>query len=132
MKYLTAHDLVMLNQEALAGEGQKYKGIEFHAGLSVVAKEPKAIYFGHELYPTIWLKAAFILQKTTKKHIFVDGNKRTALLATAFFLYENGYHWEQDNKQDLVMEATLLPDNKSEMKHIAEVLKENCILIESE
>lgn len=91
MKYLTPNDLVQANKIALNGENQSFAGLQYREGLSLkglslICEQPQLVVFGQELYPSIWLKAAFIMQKITKKHIFVDGNKRTALLATLLFL----------------------------------------------
>lgn len=71
------------------------------------------------------------MQKITKKHIFGDGNKRTALLATVFFLYENGYKWQrsQKDKADLVLMVTKLDDSKEAMNFLADVLSKECIAI---
>lgn len=85
MKYLTKTDLIHLNKRLLEIANKEYMGVQYPEGLDIVIKQPQQILFGRELYPTIWLKAAFILQKITKKHIFADGNKRTSYYATAFF-----------------------------------------------
>lgn len=83
------------------------------------------VVFGHTLYPTIWLKAAYIMQKITKKHIFVDGNKRTAFLATLLFLKKNGYetHLTADEGEALIIQVTLANDSEDEMMKISKVLK---------
>jgi len=47
--------------------------------------------FGYEPFPDIITKASALLHSIITFHPFVDGNKRTALLATFFFLYFNGY-----------------------------------------
>lgn len=78
MIYLTEIEIIEVNRYVLTGVGQTYQGIQYPAGLSLVVEQPKMVVFGHTLYPTIWLKAAYLMQKITKKYIFVDGNKRTA------------------------------------------------------
>ena len=47
--------------------------------------------FGYEPYPDIITKASALLHSIVSFHPFMDGNKRTALLATFFFLHFNGY-----------------------------------------
>jgi len=88
--------------------------------------------FDHELYPSIWLKAAFILQKITKKHIFADGNKRTAYVATKLFLKKNGYHLKMTKQEGIVLmlDVTTKDDTEKEMIKVAEVLKKHCSVIE--
>ncbi|WP_297815984.1 type II toxin-antitoxin system death-on-curing family toxin [uncultured Lactobacillus sp.] len=82
--------------------------------MSMITQQPKRVLFGHELYPNIWLKGAFILQKITKKHIFADGNKRTAYVATKLFLKKNDYHFELSKKEGIIMmlEVTTKEDNE--------------------
>ena len=86
MIYLTKEEIIMVNHQVLTRTGQKYMGIQYPEGLSVIVEQPQMTVFNRELYPSIWLKAAYIVQKITKKHIFIDGNKRTAYLCLLLFL----------------------------------------------
>ncbi|WZL15288.1 MAG: type II toxin-antitoxin system death-on-curing family toxin [Lactobacillus kefiranofaciens] len=106
-----------------AGKGSI--GIQYTEGIDIIVKQPKQVLFGHELYPTIWLKAAFILQKITKKHIFADGNKRTALVATTFFLTKNGYqvNFTKDEGLKFILFVTNSDDTEEVMKFVADWLK---------
>ncbi len=52
---------------------------------SAVAR-PQTTVGGQDAYPTIWLKAAALLQSIVNNHALVDGNKRLGWLATAVFL----------------------------------------------
>lgn len=126
MIYLDKEDYIKLNKIAVINENETYLGVQYPEGLDVLA-QVEAEYFGKELYPTIWLKAAFIMQKITKKHIFADGNKRTALLAAITFLKLNGYNWlkEAEIKNDLVIHATVNEDTEEEMQYIASVLEKH-------
>ena len=91
INYLSKADLIYLNQQAVtAVKGSTY-GVLSDSSLEMIIEQPQQIVFGQELYPTIWLKAAFILQKIAKKHAFRDGNKRTAIMASLVFLAINGY-----------------------------------------
>ena len=47
--------------------------------------------YGYEPYPDAITKASALLHSIVTFHPFMDGNKRTALLATFFFLHFNGY-----------------------------------------
>jgi death-on-curing protein len=55
---------------------------------SAVAR-PQTSIGGDDAYPTIWLKAAALLQSIVDNHALVDGNKRLGWLATAVFLEIN-------------------------------------------
>ncbi|MBW7986650.1 type II toxin-antitoxin system death-on-curing family toxin [Lactobacillus helveticus] len=125
MIYLTKTDLIHLNQRLLEKAGKGIIGVQYPEGLDIVAQQPQQILFGRELYPTLWLKAAFILQKITKKHIFADGNKRTSYYAAAFFLQENGYHLKADKDDALkfILYITNSEDSEDNMRFAADWLK---------
>ena len=61
------------------------------AGLlgSAVAR-PQTSVGGDDVYPTVWSKAAALLQSIVANHALIDGNKRLGWLATAVFLEING------------------------------------------
>lgn len=71
---------------------------------SIVVK-PSAQFDGRELYPGIFQKAAVLLEAIANYHVFVDGNKRTAFTAAAYFLHINGYELVATNK---AVEKTVL------------------------
>ena len=50
--------------------------------------------FGEELYPSASEKAAALMRSIVADHPFVDGNKRTAVLATLTFLELNGSYFQ--------------------------------------
>jgi death on curing protein len=60
------------------------------AGLlgSAVAR-PQTTLGGEDAYPTVWSKAAALLQSIVNNHALVDGNKRLGWVATAVFLEIN-------------------------------------------
>ena len=43
------------------------------------------------MYDNIFLKASCILEGIIRWHPFADGNKRTSLVATIFYLNQNGH-----------------------------------------
>ncbi|HEX6328835.1 MAG TPA: Fic family protein [Jiangellaceae bacterium] len=55
---------------------------------SAVAR-PQTTIGGDDTYPTIWMKAAALLQSIVDNHALIDGNKRLGWLATAVFLEIN-------------------------------------------
>lgn len=129
MIYLTKTDLVHLNRRLLKIAEKKDLGVQYPEGLDIIVNQPQQVLFGRELYPTLWLKAAFILQKVTKKHIFSDGNKRTSYYATAFFLQENGYHLKAAKEDALkfILYMTNSDDSEKNMLFAADWLKQHCI-----
>ncbi|WP_338087584.1 type II toxin-antitoxin system death-on-curing family toxin [Levilactobacillus namurensis] len=99
-----------------------------HKDLDVVINQPQQVLFGRELYPNIWIKAAFIIQKITKKHIFVDGNKRTAFFSGVTFLAINrkNLNYTDDEAVTLILDVTTSPDTDDVMVSLAEWLKAHC------
>ena len=90
MIYLDASDILLINR-TLTGEG-----LVHDSGLIESAcARPGASAFGEDAYPSIWEKAAALLQSLACNHGFVDGNKRTAWVAMATFLTLNGRSLEE-------------------------------------
>lgn len=83
---------------------------------------------GRELYPNIWIKTAYIIQRIAKKHIFLDGNKRTAIIAGLTFLELNGYELDftADEGEKIMLGVTNSPDTEEVMVSLAEWLKKHC------
>ena len=73
--------------------------------LQAIIVKPSAQFGGNELYPSIFKKAAVLLEAIANYHVFVDGNKRTAFMAAAYFLHINGYELVATNK---AVEKTVL------------------------
>ena len=57
-----------------------------------IIDKPRQEFGGQEIYTTIYDKAACLLEAFCREHIFVDGNKRTAVLAMFTFLTFNNYN----------------------------------------
>jgi len=67
------------------------KGIINHSNLESVVERPNLQVNGEYIYKDVFSKAASILEGMIRWHPFADGNKRTALLATLYFLKLEGY-----------------------------------------
>lgn len=128
-RYLSASDLIYVNKRVLEFTGEKQEVIQYPEGLSVIIEQPQMVLFGHELYPSLWLKAAFVLKKSTKKHIFTDGNKRTAYVVTKLFLKLNGYSLKVSKSQGiaLMLSVTTSTDSSEIMQKVATFLQQNSV-----
>ncbi len=92
MQYLTVDDALDINAEILGGTAAlRELGL-----LESALARPQASAFGQDAYPTIHEKAGALLHSLVLNHPFVDGNKRTATIATTIFLEVNGLRvtWE--------------------------------------
>ena len=127
MRYLTKKQIIRINKRVIENAGIGSIGILDYGGLDSIVESPKQAFFGRDAYPTVWLKAAYYLQKIAKKHVFADGNKRTALEATSIFLLLNGYDLKVDGIGHFVLKVTNAPDTEHMMIEIAVYLKKHAI-----
>lgn len=98
MKYLSIDEVLAIHHELIREFGGSPSIRDF--GLLYAATErPKATFSGKDLYPTLFHKAASLLHSLIFSHPFIDGNKRTAFVATARFLLINGYNLKVSQKE---------------------------------
>ena len=90
MKRISVPDLVWLNA-AVVGQTGGVTGILDAGALEAAVARPDAGYGGRQLFPTSFDRAAALMESGIQRHPFVDGNKRTGLLAGAALLYLAGY-----------------------------------------
>ena len=97
---------------------------EFNDNLiNICVKRPQTAIFGKKIYPQILQKGAVLMQSIIIFHPFIDGNKRTALISTSFYLHWNGYHFTiPDDADDFTIEVA---KGKKEVNEITSWLKKN-------
>ncbi|MDP9185308.1 MAG: type II toxin-antitoxin system death-on-curing family toxin, partial [Actinomycetota bacterium] len=78
---------------------------------------------GGDTYPTVHHKAAALFHSLTRNHAFINGNKRTAVLAAATFLKLNGYRLLLSDS-DMIMLATDTAEGALDVPDIAKRLVE--------
>jgi death on curing protein len=59
-------------------------------------ERPKTSIGGQEMFPTLFLKAAAVIESIARNHPFIDGNKRTSYLVGMELLAINGYLLEPE------------------------------------
>lgn len=96
--YLGAEDLLVIHALLIDEIGGSH-GVRDTNLLASIAERPKAGFAGRELYPDVLLKAAALAEAVATFHAFVDGNKRTGLVAMARFLDMNGYQLSATDKE---------------------------------
>lgn len=101
LRILSAVDLHNINEEVT----HRPSMIRDHQVLRASVKRPYIILFGEEQFPTLIDKAAASMYSIAAHHVFVDGNKRTAVRATQIFLEANGFRvsWKEDEVRDFVL-----------------------------
>jgi len=101
--YLTASDLYNLNVEVTDGN-TLVRDLNL---LNSAATRPKLVLFGEAQFPTLLDKAAATLHSLAYHHLFIDGNKRTAVRAVTYFFALNGYGitWQYETEYPFVLEV---------------------------
>ncbi|MAU13453.1 MAG: type II toxin-antitoxin system death-on-curing family toxin [Anaerolineaceae bacterium] len=101
--YLTVNDLYNINEQVV-------KGIPFvrdYYLLQSAARRPRIRIFGQPQFPTLLDKAAALLHSLAYRHLFTDGNKRTAARAVSLFLEHNGIQptWKERDLADFLLKV---------------------------
>jgi death on curing protein len=90
MKWLKLDDLELIHMQIIDASGGS-QGVRDRGRLESALASMRQEVFDEELYPTIFEKAAVLLRGVIADHPFVDGNKRTGMMAALIFLNLNGY-----------------------------------------
>ena len=94
--YLSAQQVLFIHARLIAETGGAH-GVRDLALLESAVARPAAIFGGADLYPSLYEKAAALMESLALNHPFVDGNKRTAITAASLFLLRNGQRIVADN-----------------------------------
>lgn len=92
-RYLSVQEIIVINTEAVRRFGGTY-GIRDAGALEAAVGRPQTGY-----YKDIVEEAAALFESLSQNHPFIDGNKRTAITATAVFLMTNGYKLSFDESE---------------------------------
>lgn len=90
MYYLSAADILAVHDRVIEETGGSL-GVRDPRLLLSIAERPKTSFGGTEQFPDVFTKAAAYLESIVTYHVFIDGNKRTALTVTGVFLALNGH-----------------------------------------
>ena len=92
MRYLKAEEIIFFNESTLKRKiPNEIVGVREPGALEMLVNAPKEVLHGQELYPTIFDKAAILMINIATKHVFHNGNKRTAFISLEIFMELNGY-----------------------------------------
>ncbi|ACZ29292.1 death-on-curing family protein [Xylanimonas cellulosilytica DSM 15894] len=98
MKRLTQGLVLALHQQMLAAHGGS-EGVRDESLLDAALEAPYAAFAGREFFPTIEEKAARLGFGIVANHPFVDGNKRTGIMALLVLLDLNGVTVSTNNAE---------------------------------
>ena len=123
--YLTPEQVLFLHSRLIEETGGMH-GIRDLSMLLSALGRPQASFDDYDLYPEIFTKAAALMDSLIRNHPFIDGNKRTAIAASAVFLLYNGYQLIVENS---IMVAFTLDCAQSKVPFdlIVEWFSKNCV-----
>ncbi|MFC8142278.1 type II toxin-antitoxin system death-on-curing family toxin [Streptomyces paradoxus] len=116
-RYLTVDEVTAIAEIAFGGRPPEARAPGL---LASAVHRPRARMFGTAAYDDLYEQAAALLHALAANHPLVDGNKRTAWLATATFLALNGVDLagaDQDTAYALVVDVA--SGTEAEVERIA-------------
>jgi death on curing protein len=101
-------EIVKYFHSILINEFGGSNGIRDLNALKAAIQRPYSTFDGKDLYPTIYDKAAALVESLVKNHAFIDGNKRIGYVMLRFFLIESGYDLSasQTDKYNFIIEIS--------------------------
>jgi death-on-curing protein len=117
MYYLEATEITTIHDQIIDATGGSL-GIRESELLESIATKPQASFAGHELYPSLFAKAAALYEALCNYHVFIDGNKRTSAIAMYRFLAINGYELVATN-QELEIYTLSIANSHPDLANVA-------------
>lgn len=91
MKNLTPEELIKIHRR-VQDRFKTTPGIKNESLVGAIVARPDLVLHGETCFADIYSKAACLME-TMRWHAFIDGNKRSLLLATQYYLKINGYRF---------------------------------------
>ncbi|MDP3948650.1 MAG: type II toxin-antitoxin system death-on-curing family toxin [bacterium] len=123
VKYLSAEEILIIHSEIIDKTGGLH-GLRDAGLLASTMERPKTSFGGNEIFKTVFEKAATYFESLAMYHVFLDGNKRTAIVASARFLYINNFELTATNREVENFVLKIIKE-KLEIKEIAVWLKKH-------
>lgn len=125
IKFLDEPTVLFFHKDQISRYGG-IDGIRDKGLLESALAQPEASFGGEYVHQSIFHMAAAYGFHICKNHPFLDGNKRTALVAMYMFLYANGYKIVASNKLLYATIIELASGNLSK-DELTTFLKENTV-----
>jgi death-on-curing protein len=91
LNWISSFELLVIHEKVIEETGGN-KGVLNFGNLKASVSRPFAAFGEQELFPDLAAKVAAQIHAISSYHPFVDGNKRTALVAADVCLRLNGYY----------------------------------------
>ena len=120
MWYVTFEEVLRINENIL-GTTPEVRDIGL---LASAVGRPQLVVFGTDPYPTLSAKAAALMESICLNHAFIQGNKRTAVIAAIHMLNWNGYDLLVD-QMELVNATMSVVEHHWDQQKLAEWIEEH-------
>jgi len=121
INFLGLDEILAIHYDQINRYGGSHGVRDLDLLISAVSR-PQATFGGLDLYPDLFSKAAALIHSLVLNHPFIDGNKRTAVVATARVLFINNIIVKMSKKE--LIDLPLKIDSKIlTMEQIASWLK---------
>ena len=128
-KKLNVEEILQIHDTMLSIYGGE-NGVRDANLLESVCVAPHQSFGGVDLYPTIFDKAAKYLVDFSRYQVFLDGNKRTGVLAMWQELILNGYNLNKDFTNEMIYGLTMdIANNRiTDLEVVSKILREHSCL----
>ncbi len=125
--YLSEAEVITINEEMVSRFGGLHGVRDLTLLQSAIGRPQMSVGF-QDAYKSIFDKAAALLHSIINNHPFLDGNKRTSLLAAITFLEKN--RWGVEFKRKEAVKFTRKAHNEDYMvEQISQWLKDHSVKI---
>ena len=121
--FLKLEEVIAIHHDQIKRYGGSHGIRDLNLLISAISR-PQASFAGEDLYSDLFDKAAAFIHSLILNHPFLDGNKRTAIVSGARFLYVNCYLFNAGNSE-LVVAALKIESKKWDISKISSWLKKN-------
>lgn len=125
LHHVDIEDAIVVHKKIILRAGTQ-AGVRDFALLHSAVERPKATFAGQDICPTLWAKAAALLQSLCMNHPFTDGNKRISWTITHKFLWMNGFVLNS-TRFEAAGFMIHVNNDKPDLPEIAAWLKSHCV-----
>lgn len=123
-RFLSAGEVLALHSLVIEESGGSH-GVREMALLESALGAPQQTFGGEALHADVFAQAAALLRSIALNHPFVDGNKRSAFMATFVFLQLNGQDFAAP-ESEVVEYMVRVAAQKPPLEAIADWLRSCC------
>jgi death-on-curing protein len=123
VNYLSAEQVLFIHARVIEETGGSHGVRDLNMLLPALGRS-RATFDDEDLIPDLFSKSAALLEALILNHPFLDGNKRTGVVAVGLFLRQNGYHLTAKN-EELVSIGMGIAQSKHPLDELASWLNAN-------